>query len=370
MVHVLKRSVDLLQWVSVGDELVDLQLAFQVVVNNAWQLRAALHTTESSTLPHTAGDQLERSGGDFFAGRSNTNDDGCTPALVACFQSVSHDVDVTGAVKSVVASAVGHLDQLLHDGLAILQLGRVDESSGAKLLGPLLLLVVQVHNNDLLGLSLLGTLHNRQTDTASAENSNVVALLHIGSDGGSSVTGGDTTAQQTGLVEASLLVDSDNGNVSHNGVLRKGGAAHKVQKILALAVESQGAVRHHTTALSLSHGTTQVGLARLAELTLLTLGSVQGNDVVSHFHAVDAFADRLDNTGTLVSQNHWERTFWVNTRQGVGIGVADTGVVDLDPHLVGFWRINGDFLNGQWLSGLPGDGSFTGDWLALVWRHG
>ena len=143
-----------------------------------------------------------------------------------------------------------------------------------------------------------------------------------------------------------------------------------MQKILALAVESQGAVRHHTTALSLSHGTTQVGLARLAELTLLTLGSVQGNDVVSHFHAVDAFADRLDNTGTLVSQNHWERTFWVNTRQGVGIGVADTGVVDLDPHLVGFWRINGDFLNGQWLSGLPGDGSFTGDWLALVWRHG
>jgi hypothetical protein len=43
----------------VGDELVDLQLALHVVVDQVGKLSAALDATEGTTLPHTAGDKLE-----------------------------------------------------------------------------------------------------------------------------------------------------------------------------------------------------------------------------------------------------------------------------------------------------------------------
>jgi hypothetical protein len=49
-----------------------------------------------------------------------------------------------------------------------------------------------------------------------------------------------------------------------------------VQEILALALETSGAVGHHTLALCGTNGTAKVGLARLAELALLALsGAVE-----------------------------------------------------------------------------------------------
>ena len=55
----LKRPVDVVQRLTVGDELVDHQLAAEVVVHQAWQLAAALDAAECAALPHTSGDQLE-----------------------------------------------------------------------------------------------------------------------------------------------------------------------------------------------------------------------------------------------------------------------------------------------------------------------
>jgi anthranilate phosphoribosyltransferase len=46
-----------------------------------------------------------------------------------------------------------------------------------------------------------------------------------------------------------------------------------VQEILALALETSGAVGHHALALCGTNGTAEVGLARLAELALLALSS-------------------------------------------------------------------------------------------------
>jgi hypothetical protein len=44
---------------SVGDELVDLELAVHVVVNEVGKLGATLNTTEGTSLPDTASDELE-----------------------------------------------------------------------------------------------------------------------------------------------------------------------------------------------------------------------------------------------------------------------------------------------------------------------
>ncbi len=57
--HILKCSVDVVQWLPVRDEFVDLQLAGHVVVHQVRELRAAFDTAKSASFPDTAGDELE-----------------------------------------------------------------------------------------------------------------------------------------------------------------------------------------------------------------------------------------------------------------------------------------------------------------------
>lgn len=57
--HILKRSIDLIQRLPVRDELVDLQQAVQVVVHQGRELRAAFDAAERASFPHAAGDELE-----------------------------------------------------------------------------------------------------------------------------------------------------------------------------------------------------------------------------------------------------------------------------------------------------------------------
>ena len=57
--HVPKGGVDLVERLSVGDELINLQLAGHVVVDEVGELRTALDTTESASLPDTTSDKLE-----------------------------------------------------------------------------------------------------------------------------------------------------------------------------------------------------------------------------------------------------------------------------------------------------------------------
>lgn len=59
LLHHLEGVVDLAQLLTVGDELVDLQLAVQVVLNEPRQLRPTLDTTESASLPLATCDKLE-----------------------------------------------------------------------------------------------------------------------------------------------------------------------------------------------------------------------------------------------------------------------------------------------------------------------
>jgi hypothetical protein len=57
--HVAKGLVDLVEGLAVRDELVDLQVALHVVVNEAGQLRAALDAAEGAAFPYAARDELE-----------------------------------------------------------------------------------------------------------------------------------------------------------------------------------------------------------------------------------------------------------------------------------------------------------------------
>lgn len=209
---------------------------------------------------------------DLLASSSDTDDDALAPALVARLESSPHDAHVTGAVKGIIAAAVGHLDELVDDGLALGQLGGVDEIGGAELLGPLLLGRVDVHDDDLLGALLDRALHHGQADAAGTEDRDVAALLDVGRDASCAVAGGDAASQQTRAVHGRVRLHRHHRDVGHHGVLAEGRGAHEVQDVLALALEARRAVRHQALALSGPDLAAEVGLAGLAELALAAFG--------------------------------------------------------------------------------------------------
>lgn len=253
---------------------------------------------------------------------------------MAGLQGSTHDTDVTGAVKGVVAATVGHLDQVLLDGLAR-KLGGVNKVSGAELAGPGLLAVVDIDGNDLAGLVLDSTLQDGETNTADTEDSDVGSLLNLGSDNRGTVSGGDTAAEQTGAVGGDLGGDSHDGDVGDNGVLGEGGGTHEVKEVLATGTEAGGAVRHDTLTLCSTDLTAEVGLAGLAELALAALGGavvvsisrkngtdgnvLKSDDVVADLDGGHTLADGLDDTGTLVTEDDGESTLGVLAGKCVGI---------------------------------------------------
>jgi hypothetical protein len=58
-VHIVESIIDAAQVLAMSDELVNLELAVHVIVDEAAHLAATLDASESATLPDTAGDELE-----------------------------------------------------------------------------------------------------------------------------------------------------------------------------------------------------------------------------------------------------------------------------------------------------------------------
>ena len=238
---------------------------------------------------------------------------------MAGLQSSTHDVNVSSAVEGVVATAVGELDQLVDHRGALGEGGRVDKVGSAELARPLLFAGVDIDDDDLGSTVGNGTLDDAEADAAGAEDGDLAALLDVGGDGGGTVAGGDTAAEQAGAVHGGLLLHSDDRDVGDDGVLREGGGAHEVQDVLAAGAEAGGAVGHHTLTLRGADLAAEVGLAGLAELALLALGGIESDDMVAGLHVGDTLADGLDDTGTLVSENDGESALGILAGEGVGI---------------------------------------------------
>lgn len=190
---------------------------------------------------------------------------------MAGLESSAHNANVTSAVESVVATAVGHLDQVLLDGLAG-ELGGVDEVGGTKLAGPGLLTIVDIDGNNHTSLVLDGTLHDGETDTAGTEDRHIGTLLNLGGHHGGTITGSDTAAEQAGPIGGDFGGDGNDGDIGDDGVLGESRSTHEVQDVLAAGLEAGGAVGHHTLTLGGTDLAAQVGLARLAELAFTAFG--------------------------------------------------------------------------------------------------
>ncbi|MNO93507.1 hypothetical protein D3C76_851090 [compost metagenome] len=124
---------------------------------------------------------------------------------------------------------------------------------------------------------------------------------------------------------------------------------------LALVGEARSAVRHQALALGGADLLAQVGLAGLAELALAALRGIQGDHMIAHRHRGDARAYRLDNAAALMAEDAREHTFRVGARQGVGIGMADTGGEDAHQDFAFLRRSHIDLDDFQRFVGSKGD---------------
>jgi len=254
---------------------------------------------------------------DFLSSSSNTNNNRLSPTLVASLQGSAHDTNVTCAVESVVQTTVSDLDEVVLNGLS--DLGWVDEFGRAELLCPLLLAIVDIHHDDALSTVLDRTLDHRESNTPGAEYSDAGALLYVRGDNGSTIPSGDTASKQTSPVHGGVLSNSNDRDIGGNGVLRESRASHKVEQILSLTLEPRGSIGHHTASLGSTDLSAKVCFSRLAELALLALGGVEGDNVVADFDVVYVLANGLDDSGPLVSEDNGKGAFGVLAGEGVCI---------------------------------------------------
>src|SRR4051794_1869839 len=104
---------------------------------------------------------------------------------------------------------------------------------------------------------------------------------------------------------------------------------------LALVAEARGAVGHHTLALRCADRGAQVGLLAQATFALPALRRVERDHMIARLDRDHARADLAHNAGTLMAEDRRKDSFAVKTIQRVGVGVADSGRLDLDQNLTG-----------------------------------
>src|SRR5688572_11642053 len=95
-----------------GNEIVDVDLAFHVPVDDARHVASPARAAEGGALPDAAGDELEGPRADLLPGARHADDRRDAPAAVAALQGLAHHVDVADALEAVVRAAAGQFHQV------------------------------------------------------------------------------------------------------------------------------------------------------------------------------------------------------------------------------------------------------------------
>src|SRR5665213_2017025 len=370
-VHQVESVVDLVEWHGVGDEVVDVDLAVHVPVDNFRHIGAAARAAEGGAFPDAAGDELKRPRRDLLARAGDTDDDRFAPAAVAAFERLAHHVDVADALERKVGAAAGEIDHGLHHFVAT-DLVRIDEMRHAEFFGDGALCRIGVDADNLVGANHACSLDDVEPDAAQPEHRDVCARPHLGGVDDGADAGGDAAADVANLVERRVLAHLGDGDLRQHGKIRKRRAAHVVKDIVAVAAEAAGAVRHEPFALRRANGGAEVGTARQTGFALPAFRRVERNDMVAGLDRGDAVADLAHDARAFMSENRREDAFRIGAGQRVGVGVANAGRLDLDQHLAGLRSFDVDGLDGERLAGLPGHrragfhGAVTSAWACAA----
>src|SRR5678816_3380452 len=156
--HEIESLVDVRERHRVRDQVVDVDLAVHVPVDDLRHVGAAACATERRALPHASSDQLERPRLDLLARAGDADDHRDAPAAVTALERLAHEIDVADALEAVVGAAVGHRDQVLYQVAA--DFFRVDEIRHAELLRERTPPRVEIDPNDAIGANQLRALYD------------------------------------------------------------------------------------------------------------------------------------------------------------------------------------------------------------------
>src|SRR3546814_19388101 len=103
----VEALVDVVERQGVGDEVVDVDLALHVPVDDLGHVGAPARAAEGGALPDPSADELEGTGGNLLASAGPADDDRDTPALLAALPRLAHYIHVAEACEGVGGTGRG-----------------------------------------------------------------------------------------------------------------------------------------------------------------------------------------------------------------------------------------------------------------------
>ena len=225
----------------------------------------------------------------------------------------------------------------------------------AEAAAPFFLGVVDVDADDLVGADHPRALDHVEPDAAEAEHHHVGARRDLRGIDHRADAGRDAAADVAALVERRVLADLGDRDLRQHGEIRKGRAAHVMEDRLALVAEARGAVGHHALALGRADRGAEVGLLAEAAFALPAFRRVERDHMVARLHRGDARADLANDAGALMAEDRREDPLAVEAIERVGVGVANSGRLDLDQDFAGLGAFQIEFDDFERLLGLKGD---------------
>lgn len=343
LVHELERVIDVGDWHTVRDKLVDHELALDVALDEAGQV-ARLVAAKGAAGPGAAGDEHERLGANLLTSGSDANDDTLAPALVRALERLAHGDNGADALERKVGAAVGLLDEHVDNG-AIGKVEGIDALGAAELGGKVKLARIGVDADDALGASGTAALGNGGTDRTETPDGTNRARLHFGRIEGGAKASGDAAAEETTRVEFDIGTNDSAGNLGQDSVLGEGRATHEVKESLALAREARSAVGHEAFALVDTKLLAKIRFAAETKLAFLALWHIAHDDVVADLDTRHLFANRFHHTASFVPQNRREDSFWIAASKSVRVCVTHAARMHSHSHLACLWWCDFNFFN-------------------------
>src|ERR1700681_1630099 len=328
--HEVESFVDPIKRQDVGDQIVDINLAVHVPIDDLGNIGTAAGAPEGRALPYPARHQLERASPNLLPRTRNADDNRDAPTTVAALEGLAHQVDIAGALEAVIGASVGQVDKIGHE-ITLYLLG-VDEMSHAELARERFARGVEVDTDNHVGAGHASALDDIEPDAAEPEHHDIGSRLDLGGVDHRADTGGDAAADVADLVKGCIFANLRQGDFREDGEVGEGRAAHVVIHGFAVEGESAGPVGHHALALRRANRSAKVGLARQARLALPAFGRIERNDVVALLDTRHAWAHVDHDAGALVTQDSRKEPFRIGAGTREFVGMADAGRFDLDQH--------------------------------------
>ena len=329
--HQVETLVDVFKRHHMRNEIVDIDLAVHIPVDNARHIGAPARAAKGRALPHATRHQLERSRRDFLTRARHADDSRNAPAAMAAFQRLPHGVHIADALEAVVRAAARQLHEMRND-IAV-DLLRIDEMRHAESPRHGLAFRIDVDADDHIGAHHLRALNDIEPNAAKPEDDDIGARFHLGRIDHRADARRHAAADVADLVERRVLADLRQRDFRQHRVIRESRTAHVMHDGLALVAKAARPVRHQPLALRRADRRAEIGLVARAALALAALRRIERDHMVAHFKRLHTLADFHDNARAFMAEDRREDTFRVRTRQRESVRMADARRLDLHQHL-------------------------------------